>query len=72
MTKASTQIWSVEDVEDVGLGYHGSGVQVMNICCANRSLTMTAQEARDLAAILISVAELSDKVDDDPYAKVED
>lgn len=53
--------WSVEAVADVGLGYLGFGVCVMNICCARRSLTMTSEEARKFADALLAAADASDK-----------
>lgn len=59
------KIWSVEDVGDIGLGYFGTGVCIMNVCCANRSLTVTAREAREFAAALIAAADESDSVDPD-------
>ena len=61
----TSQIWSVEDVGDVGIGYFGTGVCIMNVCCANRSLTVTAGEARQFAAALLAAADASDKVDSD-------
>lgn len=59
------KIWSVEEVGDVGIGYFGTGVCIMNVCCANRSLTVTAREARAFAAALIAAADASDSVDPD-------
>lgn len=48
--------WSVEDVADVYLDRYG-GVSIRNICCANRSLTVTTDEARQFAAILLAAAD---------------
>lgn len=55
-------LWSVEDVGDVGIGYHDMGVVIMNVCCHNRSLTVTAGEAREFAAALIAAADYSDSL----------
>lgn len=55
-------IWSVEDVGDVRLGPFG-GVSIYNVCCANRSLTVTPDEARFFAAALIAAADAREASD---------
>ena len=63
---SSQREWSVEDVADIRLTQYG-GVSIYNVCCANRSLTVTPAEARQFAAALSAAADAREADDDSDF-----